>query len=340
MDMDKFKIKETFKQIIKYFPENIGKVMDRIPEEIIFKAQEIRLRSNKPIVINCSDRTYFITKFGIPTSCTDASLLMIYQSEILETFKNMCDYSIYSYQSEIKNGFITIKGGHRVGICGTSVINNSEIIGIKDISSLNIRIARQVYLENFNLITKLGGGSSGILLAGPPSCGKTTMLREIARVLSNGSLGYMKKVVVVDERGEISSMFLGTCQNDLGLCDVLNLYPKGEGLMQAIRALSPEVVICDELGNDKDIFALEEGLNAGVSIIASVHAGNIDEFIKRRSAQRLMATGAFKKIVMMKNSKVPGCIERIYEEEEVNAEISRLNNVNIIRDSNRIFGIA
>lgn len=338
--MDKLKAKETFKQIIKYFPKNISEVMDRVPEEIIFKAQEIRVRSNKPIVINCSDRSYFITKFGMPTSCTDANLLIAYQNEILKTFKNMCDYSIYSYQSEIKNGFITIKGGHRVGICGTAVINNSEVTGIKDISSLNIRIAKQVYLENFNLITKLGGGSNGILLAGPPSCGKTTMLREIARLLSNGSLGYMKKVVVVDERGEISSMFLGTCQNDLGLCDVLNLYPKGEGLMQAIRALSPEIVICDELGSDEDISALEEGLNAGVSIIASIHAGNIYEFVKRKSAQKLMATGAFKKVVMMKSSKLPGCIERIYEEEEVNAEISRLNNANIIRDSNRIFGIA
>lgn len=340
MCMDKSKVKETFKQIIKYFPRSISEVMDRIPEEIIFKAQEIRVRSNKAIVVNCSDRAYFITKFGIPTSCMDASLLMVYQNEILETFKNMCGYSIYSYQSEIKNGFITIKGGHRVGICGTAVINNSEVIGIKDISSLNIRIAKQIYLEDFNLVTKLGGGNNGILLAGPPSCGKTTMLREIARILSSGHLGYMKKVAIVDERGEISSMFLGTSQNDLGFCDVLNLYPKGKGLIQAIRALSPEVVICDELGNDEDISALEEGLNAGVSIIASIHAGNTEEFIKRKSIQKLMSTGAFKKVVMMKTSKVPGCIDRIYEEAEVNAEISRFNNANIIRDSNRIYGIA
>lgn len=338
--MDKLKAEDRFKEITKYFPRRISDLLNAVPRNIALEAQEIRLRSDKAIVINCTDNSYFVTMSGMVTLCTDANLLIVRQNEILETFNNMCDYSVYSYQSEIRNGFITIKGGHRVGICGTAVLDNSNIIGIKDISSINIRIARQVYLEDLNLIKRLGGGSSGVLLAGPPSCGKTTMLRDIARVLSNGILGYMKKVTVVDERGEISSMFLGSSQNDLGLCDILNLYPKGEGLMQAIRALSPEVVICDEIGSDKDILALEEGLNAGVSIIASIHAGSMAEFIKRKSAQKLMATGAFKKVVMMKDRKSPGRIEKIYEEEEINAEIDRINNAYIIRDSSRIYGIA
>ena len=338
--MDKLKAEDKFKEITKYFPKSISSLLGVIPENIALEAQEIRVRSDKPIVINCKKNSYFITRSGMPTMCTDANLLVIHQSEILETFNNMCDYSVYSYQSEIRNGFITIKGGHRVGICGTAVFDNSNVIGLKDISSINIRIARQVYLEDLNLIKVLGGGNNGVLLAGPPSCGKTTMLRDIARVLSNGILGYMKKVAVVDERGEISSMFLGSSQNDLGLCDILNLYPKGEGLIQAIRALSPEVVICDELGSDKEISALEEGLNAGVSIIASIHAGNISEFVKRKSAQKLMATGAFKKVVIMKNRNLPGCIEKVYEEEEINAEIDRVNNAHIIRDSSRIYGIA
>ena len=338
--MDKLKTKDEFKEILQYFPKELANLLDKIPKNVTVETQEIRLRSDKPIVINCTNKSYFITKSGVPTACADANLLIINQNEILETFNNMCNYSVYSYQSEIKNGFITIKGGHRVGICGTAVINNYDIVGVKDISSINIRIARQVYLEDLNLIRKIDAGNSGVLLVGPPSCGKTTMLRDIARVLSNGILGCMKKVVIVDERGEISSMFLGSSQNDLGLCDVLNLYPKGEGIIQAIRTLSPEVIICDELGSNKDISALKEGLNAGVSIIASIHAKNIAEFIRRKSAQELMATGAFKKIVMMKNREVPGHIEKIYEEEEINAEIDRINNDYIIRNSNRIYGIA
>ena len=181
--MDKLKAEDRFKEITKYFPRRISDLLNAVPRNIALEAQEIRLRSDKPIVINCSDNSYFVTMSGMVTLCTDANLLIVRQNEILETFNNMCDYSVYSYQSEIRNGFITIKGGHRVGICGTAVLDNSNIIGIKDISSINIRIARQVYLEDLNLIKRLGGGSSGVLLAGPPSCGKTTMLRDIARVL-------------------------------------------------------------------------------------------------------------------------------------------------------------
>ena len=338
--MNELKIIKTFKEIIEYFPIEIKDVMSKIPKEIIFMAQEIRLRVNKPIMINCSQNIYFVTKLGMVTSCMDANLVDINQQEILEIFKKMCDYSIYSYQSEIKNGFITIKGGHRVGICGTAVLSNEDIVGIRDISSMNIRIAKQVYIENSDFISAIGDGNEGTLLVGPPACGKTTLLREIARTLSNGSLGYMKKVVIVDERGELSSMYLGVAQNDLGFCDVLNLYPKGDGIIQAIRSLSPEVIICDEIGNKEDVLALKSGLNAGVCVISSIHAGSINEFVKRKSAQRLVDTGAFKNIDMMKDKSNPGSVEKIYKEEEINDKINRFNNVDLIRDNSRLYGIA
>ncbi len=337
--MDQNKITNIYKEIIKKTSEKLRRSLMLVPNEVISQAQEIRYRINKPVIINCSMGMYFIRKDGIPTQLISDDILISTKEDIFETFKNMCCYSIYSYQNEIKNGYITIKGGHRVGICGTAVFNNKEITNIKDISSLNIRIAREVPNIAKNLIRDLDKGNIGALIVGPPSCGKTTVLRDIARLLSNGELGFMKRVCVVDERGEIAGVFSGECQNDLGFCDIFNGYPKGEGIMQAIRSMSPEVIVFDEVSTDSDIKSIKEGLNAGVCIISSIHAGSIEDLINRKQFSDLINTGAFKKIVMHENREKPGYIKKIYEVGEISDEINRIINSDFHRSLSRISNV-
>ena len=296
-----------------------------IPLEVKEQAQEIRMRVNQPVEICCGRGVYFIRENGGVGCLPEPGNILSSKQDIEETFRNLCCYSVYSHQNEIKNGYITIRGGHRVGICGSAVVNSGEVTGIRDISSLNIRIARQVNGCADELFHRLGGiPSGGILLAGPPSSGKTTLLRDIARQLSSGERGEYKKVAVIDERGELAGSFSGIPQNDLGVCcDVLDGYPKGEGILQAIRSLSPEYVVFDELGSAAEADAVAEGLNSGVFAITSIHAGGIHELMRRKQAEKLMAVGAFSHVVILGGRTAPGKITGIYKAGELIAETDR-----------------
>lgn len=240
-------------------------------------------------------------------------LLIPTPEELQTSFHALCGYSVYSHQPEIKSGFVTALGGHRVGICGTAVRDGRDMTGIRDLSSMNIRVARQVAGAADELLHKLESLSGGLLLAGAPSSGKTTILRDLARQLSLGQTCEMKKVVVVDERGELAGTCGGIPQNDLGLCDVLDGYAKGEGILQAVRCLSPDFIICDEVGGLEDIAAIEEGLNAGVSMVASIHAGSMPELMRRSQYRRLLATGAFRWVALLQTRASPGKLQGIYQ---------------------------
>ena len=299
--------------VLSAFGNDLREILKEIPDEIIEETQEIRLRSDRPIVLNLKDSTYFLSKSGeVSKERTDEDFIV--NKNIINTIiQNICSYSIYSHQEEIKKGFVTIKGGHRVGICGSAVLSNGSISSIKDISSVNIRLARQKNGVAKEFFSKVNFDGSGILIVGPPSSGKTTILRDVARSLSIGKFTEARRVSIIDERGEIACVCNGEVINDVGLCDVLDGYPKGEGIMHALRSLAPEVIVCDEIGNIDDICAIEEGLNAGVSIIATVHAKNIEELLKRKQVIRLLDTGAFSKIVLLKDRKHPSQIENVYE---------------------------
>lgn len=284
-------------------------ILFQTPEYVKEKAQEIRLRANLPIAIYTGRDTYFLKEQGKPTQRFDRTLPIVSSQEILESFHNCCSYSVYSHQNEIRQGFITMAGGHRVGVCGTAVYEKNIISGIRDISSLNVRIAREVPGAANELMAEIKGEVSGVLIAGPPASGKTTILRDLARQLSLQG----KKVVVIDERGELGGAFQGVCQNDLGLSDVLTGFPKGEGILQAVRCLSPEIIICDEAGSRQEIFAIEEGLNAGVGVITTIHAGSLDEVYRRAQGIQLLQSGAFHKIALLEGRAMPGAVRGIYK---------------------------
>ncbi|MDP4120041.1 MAG: ATPase, T2SS/T4P/T4SS family [Bacillota bacterium] len=295
--------------------QNLSKVILKIHDEVKSITQEIRLRLNRPVAIITPTKTYYLLKNGcITNTVMKNEMLLASQRDIVDTFQNICNYSVYSRQNEIKNGYITLSGGHRAGICGTAVYSGNEITNIRDISSINIRISREVIGCANSLIHDLNGKFDGLLLCGPPASGKTTILRDMARQLSES---HNKKVAVIDERGELAGTSGGVFQNDLGQSDILDNYKKGEGIMQAVRCLSPDIVICDEVGTKADIEAIEEGLNTGVSVIASIHASSFEELLRREQAKSLLKTGAFKKIIVLKCRENTGEIKEIINEEDI-----------------------
>lgn len=293
-----------------------------LPGEVRRSAQEIRLRTGRPVCVCCPGGVYFLKKSGGVSCLPEPDCLTASKTDLEESFRILCGYSVYSHENEIKNGYVTIRGGHRVGICGTAVVQNGSVAGVRDVSSLGVRVAREVPGAADRLLGLLGNDvSGGLLIAGPPASGKTTVLRDVARQLSDGLRGMPLKVAVVDERGEIAGVFRGEPQNDVGrCCDVLDGYPKAEGILTAVRSLSPQVVICDELGTQAETEAVGQSLNAGVAVVASIHAGSVGELIRRKQAAALLETGAFRRVAMLGGHDTPGKIRGIYKAGDLLAE--------------------
>ena len=304
---------KAFDSAAEILSEDIGAVLKNIPDSKKGTVQEIRIRVNKPLALSDGATTVFTDADGKIMYTMGEKAFRVSQRGIYDTFRRICDYSVYSRQDEIKNGYITVKGGHRVGLCGTVVLTDGKISALNDISSMNIRIARQVFGVSEEIINHLYPFEGGILIAGMPSSGKTTLLRDLARSLSLGIGCHVTRTAVIDERGELSGTYSGVSYNDMGLSDILNGYPKGEGIIHAIRAMSPQVIICDELGTDEDCRLVSQGFNAGAVIIASIHAGNYEELMRRKQAVSLIETGAFKNIVMLESSNRPCKIAKVIE---------------------------
>lgn len=305
---------DSFSTAVGVLCDELAEAVNKIPDGKKASVQEIRLRADKPLTFSDGNETLFTDGSGKILYSVSEKAYIVTRRNIYDTFRRVCSYSVYSHQNEIKNGFITVYGGHRVGICGTATLTDGKISAVNDISSLNIRIARQIFGVSEEIITKLCPLEGGVLIAGVPSSGKTTILRDLAYRLSMGVGCKIQKTVVIDERGELSGTHNGTAYSDMGLCDILNGYPKGEGIIQAIRSLSPQVIICDELGTDEDCQSVAAGFHAGAFIIATIHAPNFEELLKRSQTKSLLDTGAFKTVVMLESSdrpcKIAG-IERI-----------------------------
>ena len=280
---------KAFDSAVEILSEDIRAVLKNIPDSKKSTIQEIRIRVNKPLALSDGATTIFTDIDGKIMYTMGEKAFRVSQRGIYDTFRRICDYSVYSRQDEIKNGYITVKGGHRVGLCGTAVLTDGKISALNDISSMNIRIARQVFGVSEEIINHLYPFESGILIAGMPSSGKTTLLRDLARSLSLGIGCHVTRT------------------------DILNGYPKGDGIIHAIRAMSPQVIICDELGTDEDCRLVSQGFNAGAVIIASIHAGNYEELMRRKQAVSLIETGAFKNIVILESSNRPCKIAKVIE---------------------------
>lgn len=225
---------------------------------------EIRIRVGRPAVC--------VNTFGEMRICSDP----FSSEEVAEFFAQICRYSVHSFQDDIARGFVTLDGGHRVGISGTAVRENGKIVFIKDVSGLNIRVAHQIVGCSDEIYERFfSNGLCSLLIAGKPLSGKTTVLRDLAR-----RLGESRRVTLIDSRNEISASVRGTPSLDVGLnTDVLCGCGKSEGIMMALRSLSPEVIICDEIAHDEA--AVEQALFCGVKVIAAAHAGSLAELDRR-----------------------------------------------------------
>ena len=255
---------------------------------------EIRLRAGR--------RAVAVTAEGIMQTCSEPFTA----EDIANCFAELCRYSVHSYTSEIAEGYITLDGGHRVGICGTAVMRDNKIETMRDISSLNIRIARQVRGCAGELYSRIFDRPRSLLLAGKPMCGKTTLLRDLTRIL-----GERHKVTLIDSRNEISACVRGTPTLDIGQhTDVICGCPKSEGILLALRSMSPEIIICDEIGRDHE--AVEQCLFCGVKLIASAHAGSIAELRRRHGIAGLLPMFEY---TAVRGEK--GCLTEIYRSEEL-----------------------
>ncbi len=305
--------RQRFNDAVRCLPKRLYEIVITLSEDIKAEAQELCLRTDKPLCLYIHRDICYIRQDGKITSACDDNTVTCYRSDIEEAFHQICHYSVYSKQAEIRNGFVTMTGGHRVGISGTAVYDGeNRLTNIRDISSLNIRIAREVRGIAEPLLKTADLTKGGILLCGVPSSGKTTMLRDIARKLS-----YRMKVSVVDERGELSGMFNGICQNDMGMCDILNSYRKTDGILQAVRSMSPQVIVCDEVGTVRETECIAESLNSGVVIVASVHCRNKEEFLNKPQTLNLLHTNAFAYIVFLSDRHHAGTIQHICTREEM-----------------------
>ncbi len=298
---------------------------------------EIRLRAGKPVVLFGKYGYLFLKRNGETSVYQDEDCYVCKSEIITETFNRLCCYSVYSHIESIVNGYITFQGGHRAGITGTAVVDSAgKVTSVRDISSVNIRIARQVTGAADEIFKDIGYENTSLLIVGPPSSGKTTVLRDYIRQLSDR----MKKICIIDERQELACMNGMFCQQDVGInTDVLNNFPKGKGIMNAIKTMSPDVIAVDEIGERQEIDGIIKGLNSGVDFIATAHALGYKDLLKRPQIKEILETGAFTKIVLLKTAVKPGEIEGIYDVSEVRDEIFRSSFImdNIYTDRNESF---
>jgi stage III sporulation protein AA len=305
--------------IYPVLPNNLVGMISTVSGAQLADLTEIRLRINQPLLLVLGNRDMMINPLGKVVEGYNESYLCN-QDDIHKTLQLISKNSLYAFEHEIKMGFLTIDGGHRIGLAGQAIMDNKNIKSLKNITCLNIRIAREVKgcadLIMPYIITKEGYVLNTLIIS-PPRCGKTTILRDLIRQISMGSSIYKGlQVGVVDERSEIAACKNGISTVDLGArTDVLDSCPKAIGMLMLIRSMSPAVVATDELGRAEDIHAVREALNAGVSVLTTVHGKDVNELLYRPHVKELLQNKYFHRYILLNDKPNVGTIKKIIDSE-------------------------
>lgn len=305
-------------ELLKIFSLNLRTILTKVNMNYEL-LQEIRLRINAPLLVIYDNKEYYVTASSQLCE-NNQDLYIITKNEIKETMEYISNYSLYAFEEELKQGFITITGGHRIGIAGKAVLEENRIKSIKHISFINIRLSHQVkgcadkvlpyIMDNRNT------DCYHTLIISPPRCGKTTLLRDVIRQLSDGGKDRPGlSIGLVDERSEIGACYMGTPQNDLGIrTDVLDCCPKAKGMLMLIRSMSPRIIAVDEVGSVEDIEAIEYVMNCGCKLIATVHGNSIDDIKNKPILGKLVKEKLFERYILLNNQDGVGHLEEIYDE--------------------------
>ncbi|CAG7642293.1 stage III sporulation protein AA [Paenibacillus allorhizosphaerae] len=302
--------------ILPYFSGTMRNILSTLPKRIQEQLQEIRIREHRPLEVIWGSGSGFVSASG--TLCRE--LEQAYRptrQDCANLLEQLTQHSMYSFEEELRRGFITVAGGHRVGLAGRTVVEQGKVKYVKDISGFNFRIAREWKQAGAGVLPYLidpsGEQVYRTLVISPPQLGKTTLIRDLARLLSSersqqatghtGS-GRSFKVGIVDERSEIAASVKGVPRFDVGpRTDVLDGCPKAEGMMMMIRSMSPEVLIADEIGRVEDAEAIHEALHAGISVIATAHGRNAADVQRRPILRGLLSEGVFERFVVLERRR-------------------------------------
>lgn len=298
------------------FPENLKNCFTGVIENYRW-ISELRIRRNGPVQVLMKGTYFYINIKGEFHKDVRESISLV-GDEFDELFRHICRHSVYAFEEELKNGYLTVEGGHRIGVVGQTVWDGEKIKSIKNLNALNLRIAHEIKGAADAVLPYLFAeeGLLSTLLVSLPGCGKTTLLRDLIRKISNGSRCYLPmNVSLIDERSEIASCYLGIAQNDVGRhTDIMDACPKAVGMMMVLRSMSPQVIAVDELGGREDYDVLRRAFYLGCRIVATVHGDNLESLQKNPLLSPLLGEGGFKRIVFLNGTKGPGTIAGIYDE--------------------------
>ncbi|PAE43934.1 stage III sporulation protein AA [Bacillus sp. 7884-1] len=291
--------------ILKFLPKNIADQISKIPPSQKDELEEIRIRIDRPIEITMKGAPMFLS-------------YIIRQEDAFNLLNKISQFSIYTLEEELKRGYITVSGGHRIGLAGKVILEEGKVKAIRDIASFNIRIAKEKIGIADKIIPFIFNHSwMHTMIVGPPQTGKTTLLRDIARIISSGNQEkgvHANKVGIVDERSEIAGCVHGIPQMTFGhRLDVLDACPKAEGMMMMIRSMSPDVLVVDEIGRMEDAEAIQEAVHAGIKLIMTTHGTSLEEAKNRPSLKSIIDQNIFQRFIVLSRAHGPGTITHILD---------------------------
>jgi stage III sporulation protein AA len=310
--------------ITPVLPLSIRGLFALVGTDILSRLEEIRLRALRPLTLGLDRGDVFLNGAGAVTNNPEKAYL-VGREDVEKCIGLVSGSSIYALEEEIRNGFITIQGGHRVGITGKAVMESGRVKTLKYFSGVNIRISREIKGAARcllpDIIDRQAGTIRHTMIFSPPGCGKTTLLRDAVRMISDGvpELGLPGQAVgLVDERSEIAGCYCGVPQRDVGLrTDVLDGCPKAEGMTMLLRSMGPSVIATDEIGRIEDVRALEEVLNAGVKVLFTVHGSSLEELTARPALHYLFRLRAVERFVRLGKDKRAGVVKGVFDARKI-----------------------